>query len=485
EGSETVLRFPAGPVNLHPRLDGDASSGDGESGGAGGSALGTTPERVLFIRGADRSGGFLEAGNDEDRTEQLADINNFNTNGGNHGWGTFADTLRDHGYDVTQITETVETGAPPTGPTEGVHVDLETLDLLQYEVVVFGSNNATYDQAALDAYEDYVRRGGATLFISDANFGGNWGDAPTSDQPFLDLVGWTMNQDQGTYALNRSSGDFVVPDHPILAGIDSFDGEGVSPVNLAGATTGQRLTIAKGNTRNNDAVGAGSSRPVNDGDASLAVANLDGGRIAAHFDRNTFFNQNGAGTNINRLDNAQYARNLFDWLAGRIGDTRAPTAAATAETDARQAVVVNFDEDVAGSLEADDLQLRNLTTGQTIDSTRFSLAVEEFGRRAVFEYDVATFGSLPDGNYEATLTGGSASDAAGNVLTGDVTAEFFVLAGDANGDRNVDLQDFLILRENFNTGSLFSEADFNYDGSVNLDDFLILRDNFNTSLPPA
>ena len=32
--------------------------------------------RLLFVRGADRSGGFLEANNDVGRTEQLADINN-------------------------------------------------------------------------------------------------------------------------------------------------------------------------------------------------------------------------------------------------------------------------------------------------------------------------------------------------------------------------------------------------------------------------
>lgn len=40
---------------------------------------------VLFVRGADRSGGFLEADNDTGRTEHLADINNHRTFGGKHG----------------------------------------------------------------------------------------------------------------------------------------------------------------------------------------------------------------------------------------------------------------------------------------------------------------------------------------------------------------------------------------------------------------
>ncbi len=63
---------------------------------------------VLFIRGADRSGGFLEAGNDAERTEQLADISNNSTANGNHGWKELADFLRSRDFAVTQITESVE-----------------------------------------------------------------------------------------------------------------------------------------------------------------------------------------------------------------------------------------------------------------------------------------------------------------------------------------------------------------------------------------
>ncbi|MEL7240147.1 MAG: hypothetical protein AAGK78_14920, partial [Planctomycetota bacterium] len=60
---------------------------------------------------------------------------------------------------------------------------------------------------------------------------------------------------------------------------------------------------------------------------------------------------------------------------------------------------------------------------------------------------------------------------------------FFVLAGDANRDRVVNLGDFLALREAFGTGLFFSQGDFNGDGSVDLNDFLILRANFNASVP--
>ena len=63
---------------------------------------------------------------------------------------------------------------------------------------------------------------------------------------------------------------------------------------------------------------------------------------------------------------------------------------------------------------------------------------------------------------------------------------FFVLAGDANHDRTVDLTDFTTLAANFNaSGKQFSDGDFNYDGTVDLTDFTILASKFNYTLSPA
>ena len=282
-----------------------------------------TGPRVLFVRGADRSGGFLEAGNDAARTEQLADINNLATNGGNHGWGELRQTLENANFQVEQITESVEPGST-SGPTDGVHIDFEQMDLSVYDAIVFGSNNAVYDTAAVDAIEGYVRGGGATLFISDANFGGDWADASDSDQQFLDRFGLVMHQDQGTYSLFRAQGDFAVPDHPILTGVDQFDGEGVTPIELGTPTAGVTQTLlvgAKGNTRLNEPpFGNNSQGPSRSSDAAidgvLVAASADAGKVVGHFDRNTFFNLNGAGTSINRFDNRQYALNLFGFLVG-------------------------------------------------------------------------------------------------------------------------------------------------------------------------
>ena len=59
----------------------------------------------------------------------------------------------------------------------------------------------------------------------------------------------------------------------------------------------------------------GPSTSANSNDASLLVAQAGLGKIAGHFDRNTFFNQGGVGSDITRFDNETYAINLFNWLA--------------------------------------------------------------------------------------------------------------------------------------------------------------------------
>ncbi|MEL6330692.1 MAG: GC-type dockerin domain-anchored protein [Planctomycetota bacterium] len=283
--------------------------------------------RVLFIRGADRSGGFLEAGDDEDRTEQLADIENASTSGRNHGWFELAEALRSAGFALTQIEEPLASADPSSGATSGALVDFSEIPLGLFDLLVFGSNNAAYPPEQVDRIEAYMRAGGAALFISDANFGGSWADAPTSDQPFLDRIGWAMQQDRGTYTLRRDDGDFLAPDHPILAGVDAIDGEGVSPIVVPDADpvpgVSSRIVVRAdpgAQTRNNDRFpGAGTSRPVGPRDAACAIATIDRGRVAGHIDRNTFFNLNGAGTNINRFDNRTYAINLFGWLTSGPG----------------------------------------------------------------------------------------------------------------------------------------------------------------------
>ncbi|NLF32684.1 MAG: hypothetical protein GX591_17550, partial [Planctomycetes bacterium] len=64
----------------------------------------------------------------------------------------------------------------------------------------------------------------------------------------------------------------------------------------------------------------------------------------------------------------------------------------------------------------------------------------------------------------------------------DIGAYEYVPAvpGDADADGDVDLDDFVLLKQNFGTpsGATAAQGDFDGDGDVDLDDFVILKQNF-------
>ena len=163
-------------------------------------------------------------------------------------------------------------------------------------------------------------------------------------------------------------------------------------------------------------------------------------------------------------------------LTNVAGDVIAPIVTdGHFEFETPHAIAFTFSEDVTASLDRNELIVVNTTTNETIPVD----ALGWDGNTAWFVFA----GLLPNGNYVATLPAGSVEDAAGNVLESDVNFGFFVLAGDANRDRKVDLSDFAILRNNFGTDSTFSQGDFNYDGRVDLADFAMLRASFGNTLP--
>ncbi len=313
-GALTAL-FVAGPsLDLPGGADGrDCTLGLGRQAAA--------QDRVLFIRGGQGTSSF---GDDE-----LCDVFDHDTSQGNHGWGELREQLEADGFVIEQLIE---------GPfPDSTPVDLSALDLSDYDVIVFGSNNAGYPPADTQRVADWVCQGGGALFISDRGFGKSWGAAPCSDQPFLDHFDLVMNQDRETYALDRNLGDFVVGGvdhglHPILVGpdgllgtaddVNAFKGEGVSPLTLTHGLDNVDpvvLVRAKNMIRINDEKSGGSLRPSTDEDAALVVLEYGAGRVAGHYDRNTFFNANGQGSDLHEFDNRQYARNLFAWLADAPG----------------------------------------------------------------------------------------------------------------------------------------------------------------------
>jgi hypothetical protein len=77
-------------------------------------------------------------------------------------------------------------------------------------------------------------------------------------------------------------------------------------------------------------------------------------------------------------------------------------------------------------------------------------------------------------DYE-TLTGGN-----------DVSlVAYRAVAGDANGDRQVSFEDFLIVSDNFANSGSWTEGDFDGNGLVQFADFLAVSANFGVNLVPA
>ncbi|MEO6434702.1 MAG: hypothetical protein ABIP55_02935 [Tepidisphaeraceae bacterium] len=388
---------------------------------------------ILFVRGATRSGGFLEGTTADSRNEQLADINNASTSAGNAGWAALAGELRGQGFAVEQITEPKERTEDGSGVVAGRPIRFETMDLSNYSAIVFGSNNARYPKESVDAIESYIRGGGGALFISDANFGSNWRDAADSDQQFLARFGLIVNQDaaSGTTTLSRGGEDFVAGDHPVLKGVDSITGEGVSPVVIAqtlpAGVTIARVVAATGQTRNNDGTSAsnhfqGSLRPVTAQDAALALVKAGGGRVAAFFDRNTFFNANGVGTDITEADNRQLARNLFSW----VSDSTPPGVVSSsfvqgAPSEAR----IRFNDSLAGSLTRGDVLLRDPFDATPVPRKRWSFSVMEIDGET--ELLIRIKGAQPAGTYQLQINPGRISDDAGNVNVRRVRLNFMIV----------------------------------------------------------
>jgi len=385
---------------------------------------------ILFVRGADRSGGFLEATTDTQRTEQLADINNNSTASGNHGWGQLATLLRGEGYTVKQIAEPLERGAPSTGQTTGRAIAFEDLNLSGYSAIVMGSNNAVYSKASINALDTYVRHGGGVLFISDGNFGSSWADAPNSDNQFLSRYGLAFNQDNGQYALSRSAGDFVQPNAAVLIGVNTFDGEGVSPIHLntsPGDIARTRIVAAKGTTYDNNPTSTanhsrGTARPVTSADGSLVLANVGAGRVAAFFDRNTFFNANGAGTDMTKNDNRQLATNLFNW----VSDSTPPAIVSSSFAQGAPYVLkMRFDDNLAGTLDRSDIRLRNRKSGTNIPSKNWSFALSE--GNGFTDVTIHIRSATPIGPYQLQVGRGEIEDDSYNVRTGAVRYNFTLL----------------------------------------------------------
>lgn len=158
------------------------------------------------------------------------------------------------------------------------------------------------------------------------------------------------------------------------------------------------------------------------------------------------------------------------------------TAASYAFDAAVPALRVSFSQDVGASLHAFDVQIVHAQTGYRVLTASLALAYNQATRETTVTSPSLPASSLPDGNYRLTLPAGSIVGNSGNPMASAYQFDFFVLAGDANRDRSVNIGDFSVLASNFNRPGTFSLGDFDYNGLVAIGDFSILASKFNQTL---
>jgi hypothetical protein len=134
---------------------------------------------------------------------------------------------------------------------------------------------------------------------------------------------------------------------------------------------------------------------------------------------------------------------------------------------APQRVTFRFNQDVRTSIGANDFSV----TGPS-GPVSFGFSHDNVTNTSTLSFA----GILADG----------ITNSSGQAMSADDVLPFFVLAGDANRDRVVDISDLAILATNWQQpGRTFSQGDFTYDGIVDISDLAILATNWQKSQPAA
>lgn len=140
----------------------------------------------------------------------------------------------------------------------------------------------------------------------------------------------------------------------------------------------------------------------------------------------------------------------------------------------------NFTENVQDTLQTQDLTVQRVGAGSAPPQAT-ALTYIAASNSVTF----ALNGTVPDGNFSATINPSGVTDAAGNDLGGNTSLDFFFLTADANHDRQVNSLDFAALAQHFNEPSTsFSHGNFNYDEQTNSMDFNALATLFGAALTP-
>lgn len=210
---------------------------------------------------------------------------------GGLGFSQFRDAILDLGYSPVEVLD------------DNITLDGAVLD--DYRVLVLSSNNRGFGPAEQQAVVDFVTAGGGLFVYSDSQFG--FDEGRDSDNDILQHFNMMVMHDNfaGVFTISQ-----YTQAHELTDGI-TFKGEGVSLVRVLGPPA-----VILADCQGGNCVLHPTDGPIQANDAALAVAEVGQGRVVVTFDRNTFFNPPGAGTNIAEVDNRAFAQRVITWLAG-------------------------------------------------------------------------------------------------------------------------------------------------------------------------
>jgi hypothetical protein len=140
-------------------------------------------------------------------------------------------------------------------------------------------------------------------------------------------------------------------------------------------------------------------------------------------------------------------------------------------------IVYAFSEDVGASLTSADVVLESLSDPGLVLTVSASPIYNPVTQTAAFSISP---GILPDGEYRAVLKAPDVTDTAGNALLVDNSFEFFALAGDADHNHRIDIDDYfrIDLARAMGLGG-FANGDFDHSGGPpDGDDYFIIDSAF-------
>ncbi|MCL5998703.1 MAG: hypothetical protein M1546_21990 [Chloroflexi bacterium] len=186
--------------------------------------------------------------------------------------------------------------------------------LANYAVIVLGSNARALTTDEAGVLSTYYQKGGSLLAYADFQYGPNNWD---SDNSFLGQFGIEVFTDNFQPAVDISA---VESSHPVMAGVKTIRGEGISQFRISNGTLAENEVLAKCEplARSGCILPDADQAKVQAGDVVACVfvrESAGGGRLAGVCDRNLFQNGPGPGSDLDQVDDRLFARNLFRWLS--------------------------------------------------------------------------------------------------------------------------------------------------------------------------